>query len=196
MRGGRRRSRRAAGRRVRRTQRRRDRRGAPHSPDRRPAEWRTSRRPRRAGSRPRAADRALAPRSPARSRTRPRTGRSRQARPRREPGLGGRSQVPIGCGSSSSSLEFGRHEQKRQRLLAQFGAHNRLARLPRRRVAEDRLHGCERIGGACMRCPMNQARSSRDFMPSGEDQASLRSEKPLGPAGRHRGMPSRLSAWR
>ena len=126
-----------------------------------------------------------------------RTGRSRRARPRRGPGRGGRFEFRQARGSSSSPLEFGRHEQKRQRLLARFGARDRLARVLRRRVAEDCLQGRERIDvPRSIRWPMNQARSSRNFMPSGDDQASLESEKPLGPAGCHSGMPSRLSAWR
>ena len=39
------------------------------------------------------------------------------------------------------------------------------------------------------------ASSSRVFMPSGEAQAAVSSENPLGPPGCHSGMPSRLSAF-
>ena len=47
-----------------------------------------------------------------------------------------------------------------------------------------------------IRWPMAQAISSRAFMPSGEAQESLTSEKPFGPDGCHNGIPMRPSAGR
>src|SRR5262249_61695404 len=60
--------------------------------------------------------------------------------------IGSPLSVDPGPGTASSALEFGRHEQQRERLRAAFGAQDRLPRFGRRERRERLLEHVAGIG--------------------------------------------------
>ena len=103
-----------------------------------------------------------------------RTARRRRAAPRGESADGGER-------SCSPPLEFGRHEQQRQRLLAALGAADRLLHLGRHQRAEHGLDDVLGIGRGRRRARRNCWRC-RAAAPGRRSRPPRRPESPSAPA--------------